>query len=75
MLFFGVNFVISNQSGDHPLEDLAKFGYNLNMKLKLKKNSSIFVATNLKPVQKSGIKKLVINRVIGNWKSQKPRGF
>jgi hypothetical protein len=31
MLFFGVN-----QSGDHLLEDLAKFGYNLSTKLKIK---------------------------------------
>jgi hypothetical protein len=66
----------SNQSGDHLLEDLAKFGYNLSTKLKKnKKNPSIFVATNLKPVPKSGIKKLIINRIIGIWKSQKPRGF
>jgi hypothetical protein len=34
VLFFRVNFVIS-QSGDDPQEDLAKFGYNLNM---IKKN-------------------------------------
>jgi hypothetical protein len=43
MLFFGVNFVISNQSGDHPLEDLAKFGYNLNMKFKFKKKKSFYI--------------------------------
>jgi hypothetical protein len=30
---FFVNFVMASQSGDNPLEDLAKFGYNLNMKL------------------------------------------
>ncbi len=30
---FFVNFVMASHSGDNPLEDLAKFGYNLNMKL------------------------------------------
>jgi hypothetical protein len=38
----GVNFLISSQSGDHPHEDLAKFG---NMKVKNLKHPFIFLAT------------------------------
>jgi len=33
-MFFFVNFVIS-QSGNDPREDLAKFGYQLNLKVEL----------------------------------------
>jgi hypothetical protein len=33
-VFFLVNFVIS-QSGNDPHEDLAKFGYKLNLKVEL----------------------------------------
>jgi hypothetical protein len=36
-----------SENGDHPYEDLAKFGYKLNMKAKKFKNSSIFLATLL----------------------------
>jgi hypothetical protein len=31
--YFGVNFVMSPKCGDDPLEDLAKFGYKINMKV------------------------------------------
>jgi hypothetical protein len=34
-----------SQNGDHPYEDLAKFGYKLNIKAKNFKNPSIFLAT------------------------------
>jgi hypothetical protein len=36
-----------SENGDHPYEDLAKFGYKLNMKAKKFKNPSIFLATSL----------------------------
>jgi hypothetical protein len=36
-----------SENGDHPYEDLAKFGYKLNMKAKNFKNPSIFLATSL----------------------------
>jgi hypothetical protein len=36
-----------SENGDHPYEDLARFGYKLNMKAKNFKNPSIFLATSL----------------------------
>jgi hypothetical protein len=40
---------MASQSGDNPLEDLAKFGYNLNMKLHFKEHHSIFFGYTLEP--------------------------
>jgi hypothetical protein len=37
--FFGVNFVLCSQSGNDPQEHLAKFGYKLNMRVKIFKKS------------------------------------
>jgi hypothetical protein len=44
----------NSQSGNHPQEHVAKFGYKLNISRNLKKTLSIFLATFLKLVQKSG---------------------
>jgi hypothetical protein len=39
-----------SQTGDHPHEDLAKFGYGPGMKVKKKKESFYISATLLEPV-------------------------
>jgi len=43
----GVSILCYSQSGNDPHEDLAKFGYELSMKVTYKKKSSIFLATLL----------------------------
>jgi hypothetical protein len=47
ILFYG-------QSADDPQEDLARFGYKLNMKVKFLKYVSVWLATYLNYVQISG---------------------
>jgi hypothetical protein len=47
--FFFLNLCCS-QSGDDPQEDLAKFGYKLNMKVKFLKHPSLILATYLNHV-------------------------
>jgi hypothetical protein len=49
--FFLGSILCCSQSGDDPQEDLAKFGYRLNMRLK---HPSMFLATYFNHVQKSG---------------------
>ncbi len=41
-VFFWLEILCYNQSGDGPQEDLAKFGYNLTMKNKIKTSFYIF---------------------------------
>ncbi len=53
--FFFLAIFCYSQSGDDPQEDLAKFGYKLNMKINVLKHPSIFLATYL------------MNRVLEIW--------
>ncbi len=47
-------FLLCSQSGNYPENDLAKFGYILDMKVEEKKNPSIFLATYWNLALKSG---------------------
>jgi hypothetical protein len=44
-LFFSLQILWHSQSGDHPLEDLAKYGYKPNMKLQNFNHPFKFLAT------------------------------
>jgi hypothetical protein len=54
ILFFivGGQFLDIAKSGDDPQEDLARFGYKLNMKVKFLNATSIFLAHPLEPCVK-----------------------
>jgi hypothetical protein len=60
-----------SQSGHDWQEDFARFGYNLNMKVKLKKYPLYFWLPTLNKVKKSGdfFSKIWLNS--GYWKSLK----
>ncbi len=37
------SILLCSQTGNHPQEDLAKYGYRLDMKVDLKKNESLYI--------------------------------
>jgi hypothetical protein len=45
LLAFLLNTLWCRQSGDLPKNNLAKFGYIINMNIKIKQNPSIFLAS------------------------------
>ncbi len=70
-----VNFVMASQSGDYPQEDLAKCGYNLNMKVHFLRTSF----NNFWLHNWTRYRNLVIFLIFwsnfGYWKSQKAIDF
>ncbi len=71
-MFFLGSILICSQSGYDWQEDFARFGYNLNMKVKLKKYPFVVLATNFEQSKKNlaiFFSKIWLNS--GYWKSLK----